>query len=232
MIVNAFRRVKTTLMEKIPVYFMPGLAASPAIFDNIHLPQDRYTCHYLTWLLPERGEPIAHYAARLAENVTDSNPVLIGVSFGGLIVQELAKIINARKVIIISSVRCNAEFPRRMRLAKAIHAYAVFPTRMMQKIDWLTKIFTGNNAVTRRLNLYDKFMSVRDKKYLDWAFKTIINWDRCEPDMDVVHIHGDADEVFPAKYLKSFIPVAGGTHVMVLTKGKWLSEQLPGIIEN
>ena len=230
MIVNAFKRVKTTMINKIPVYFMPGLAASPAIFENISLPEDRYTCHYLTWLMPEKNETIAHYAGRLTEGM-EVDPVLIGVSFGGFIVQEMAKIIKARKVIIISSVRCNAEFPRRMRFAKSTHAYHLFPTRLMQEMGWLAQMFVGNNAVTRRLNLYDKFMSVRDKKYLDWAFKTIINWDRCDPDMSVVHIHGDADEVFPTKYLKSFIPVPGGTHVMVLTKGKWLSEHLPGIIE-
>jgi pimeloyl-ACP methyl ester carboxylesterase len=230
LIVNAFTRVKTTQMQKIPVYFMPGLAASPAIFENICLPEERFECHYLTWLLPEMNEPIADYARRLTIGMKE-NPVLIGVSFGGLIVQEMAKVVKARKVIIISSVRCNAEYPRRMRFAKSTHAYHIFPTRLMQHMGSLAKMFTSNNAVTRKLNLYDKFMSVRDKKYLDWAFKTIINWDRCDPDMSVVHIHGDADEVFPPKYLKSFIPVPGGTHVMVLTKGKWLSEHLPGIIE-
>ncbi|MFP9098690.1 alpha/beta fold hydrolase [Flavobacterium sp. RHBU_24] len=217
-------------MHKIPVYFMPGLAASPAIFENINLPEDRFACHYLTWLPPEKNEPIAQYAKRLTKGI-EENPVLIGVSFGGLIVQEMAKIIKARKVVIISSVRCNAEFPRRMRFAKRIRAYHLFPTRLMQEMGLLAQMFVGNNAVTRRLNLYDKFMSVRDKKYLDWAFKTIINWDRCDPDMDVVHIHGDADEVFPPRYLKSFIPVPGGTHVTVLTKGKWLSEHLPELIE-
>lgn len=220
-------------MEKIPVYFMPGLAASPAIFENIKLPEDRYECHYLEWLLPEnKAETIAHYTARVAQAIKHENPVLVGVSFGGLIVQEMAKVLKARKVIIISSVRCNAEYPRRMRFAKRIKAYHLFPTRLMQEIGWLAQMFVGNNAVTRKLNLYDKFMSVRDKKYLDWAFKTIINWDRCDPDMDVVHIHGAADEVFPVKYLKNYIPVEEATHVMVLTKGKWLTEHLPEIIEN
>jgi esterase/lipase len=37
-------------------------------------------------------------------------PVLVGVSFGGILVQEIATHIKARKVIIISSVRSNAEF--------------------------------------------------------------------------------------------------------------------------
>ena len=223
--------VKTNRMDKIPVYFMPGLAASPKIFENIRLPTDRFECFYLEWSLPVDDEPIADYVKRLLVNVKHDNPVLIGVSFGGVIVQEMAKVIKARKVIIISSVRCNAEFPRMMRFAKMTHAYRVFPTSLMQRVDWLGKIATGNNMITKRLNMYEKYMSVRDKKYLDWAFKTIILWDRCEPDDSVIHIHGDADEVFPPKYLKNFITVKGGKHIMIINKAKWFNDNLPRIIE-
>lgn len=217
-------------MDRIPVYFMPGMAASPKIFENIKLPEDRFEMFFLEWCLPGENESIANYAKRIAENIKHDNPVLIGVSFGGVLVQEIARIIKARKVIIISSVKCNTEFPRRMRFAKMTRAYRVFPTSLMQRVDWLAKIAVGNNMITRRLNLYEKFLSVRDKKYLDWAFKTIILWDRNEPDDNVVHIHGDADEVFPPKYVTNYIPVKGGTHIMILNKAKWLNENLPRII--
>lgn len=217
-------------MDKIPVYFMPGLAASPKIFENIKLPEDRFEMFFLEWILPKSHEPLKDYAKRIAKNIKHENPVLIGVSFGGILVQEISHIIKARKVIIISSVRCNLEFPRRMRFAKMTKAYRVFPTTLMEKVDWLAKISLGNNMITRKLNLYEKYLSVRDKKYLDWAFETVINWDRTEPDENVIHIHGDADEVFPSKYVKNYIPVKGGTHIMIINKYKWLNENLPALI--
>lgn len=217
-------------MDRIPVYFMPGLAASPQIFENIRLPEDQFEMFYLEWCLPLGDEPIAEYAARIVQNIKHKNPILIGVSFGGVLVQEMAKFIKSRKVIIISSVKSNAEFPRRMRFAKMTHAYRIFPTGLMVKVDWLAKIAVGNNMITRRLNLYEKFLSVRDKKYLDWALKSIINWDRTEADNNVIHIHGDADEVFPPRYIKGFIPVSGGKHIMIINKYKWLNENLPRII--
>jgi len=217
-------------MQKIPVYFMPGLAASPAIFENILLPPEQFECFYLEWVLPIANEPLADYAKRLAKSIKHDSPVLIGVSFGGVIVQELARVINTHKVIIISSVRCNAEFPRRMRFAKITHAYWLFPTRLVNSVPLLTKIWKGSSVIAKRLELYDKFLSVRDKKYLDWALKSIILWDRATPDASVIHIHGDADEVFPPKYLKDYIPVKGGKHIMIINKGKWLSENLPELI--
>jgi pimeloyl-ACP methyl ester carboxylesterase len=217
-------------MDRIPVYFMPGMAASPKIFENIKLPEDQFEVIFLEWCLPLDNESIKDYALRMVQHITHENPVLIGVSFGGVLVQEMADIIKVRKVIIISSVKCNAEFPRRMRFAKRTHIYRLFPTRMMQRVEWLSKIAVGNNMITRKLQLYEKFLSVRDKKYLDWAFKTILLWDRTEPNLKVVHIHGDNDEVFPPKYLKDYIPVKGGTHIMIINKFKWINENLPRII--
>jgi esterase/lipase len=54
----------------------------------------------------------------LPENQKE-NPVLIGVSFGGILVQEMAKHIDARKVIIISSVKVIWN-SRRMKLLRPL----------------------------------------------------------------------------------------------------------------
>ena len=74
------------------------------------------------------------------------------------------------------------------------------------------------------------FLTVRDKKYLDWSIEKIILWDRKKADPNVIHIHGDADEVFPIKYIKNCIVVKGGTHIMILSKYKWINVNLPKII--
>ncbi|MGV3460594.1 MAG: alpha/beta hydrolase [Flavobacterium sp.] len=217
-------------MQKIPVYFVPGLAAGPLIFENIKLPEDKFDVHIIEWLVPERNESLKDYVTRMAVSIKHDHPVLIGISFGGIIVQEMGEVVNARRVIIISSVKCNKEFPRRMRFAKATHLYSVFPTRMMQNVDRLARWFKGNSFIAKRLRLYEKYLSVRDKNYLDWAFKNVITWGREEADPKVIHIHGDADEVFPARYVNGYIPVEGGTHIMIINKFAWLNRHLPKII--
>lgn len=217
-------------MEKIPVYFVPGLASSPLIFEYIKLPEDRFEMIILEWIMPEANESLKEYSWRLAKEIKHENPVLVGVSFGGLIVQEMCRMIKARKVIIISSVKSNREFPRRMKFAKKVKLYKLFPTRMMQNVDKINKFFPGDNIVKRRLNLYEKFLAVRDKKYLDWAFEKIIEWDRAEPDPNVIHIHGTDDMIFPARYISNYIPVKGGTHIMIINRFGWMNEHLPRII--
>ena len=73
-------------------------------------------------------------------------------------------------------------------------------------------------------------MSRREKVYLDWAIEQMVLWNRAEVDENVVHIHGDADAVFPIKHIQNCIVIKGGTHIMILTKHKWFNENLPRII--
>jgi hypothetical protein len=84
------------------------------------------------------------------------NPVLIGVS-GGILVQEMAKHINTRKVIIISSVKSNLEFPRRMKIAKTTKAYKLIPMSLILNLENLAK-FSFGAKINHRLKLYRKFL--------------------------------------------------------------------------
>jgi alpha/beta superfamily hydrolase len=217
-------------MTKIHVYFMPGMAASSTIFERIHLPDAIFEMHLLEWEIPNTDESLTAYAQRIAQKVTHENPILIGVSFGGILVQEMKQFLRPKKVIIISSVKSNAEFPRRFKLAKTTKAYKLIPTTLFENIEMLIKFSFGSSIVKQRLALYEKFLAVRDKRYLDWAIEQIINWNRIEIDEEIIHIHGDADEVFPPKNIKNFISVKGGTHIMILSKYRWLNDNLPKIL--
>ncbi|RXR20383.1 alpha/beta hydrolase [Flavobacterium amnicola] len=216
-------------MSKIHVYFMPGMAASSAIFERIKLSEELFEMHLLEWVLPEKKETLEHYAKRMAEKITHENPVLIGVSFGGILVQEMAQFVNPKKVIIISSVKSNKELPRRMKIAKTTKAYKILPTSLAQNVEALAKYAFGD-LIKQRVKLYEKYMTMRDKNYLDWAIEQVVCWDRVEMDEKVIHIHGDADEVFPSKNIKEFIQVKEGTHIMILNRFRWFNSNLPEII--
>lgn len=218
-------------MSRIPVYFMPGLAASPIIFENITLPEDEYEMHFLEWFVPKPKESLSDYALRMTKNIKHEQPVLIGVSFGGILVQEMAKHIPTKKTIIISSVKSNKELPKRMKIAKKTLAYKLIPTSLLSNVELLVKYAFGDNIISSRLKLYEKYLSVRDKKYLDWAIESVILWSREKEDENIIHIHGDADAVFPIQNIQNAIVVKGGTHIMIINKYKWLNENLPKIID-
>jgi len=216
-------------MSKIHVYLMPGMAASSSIFERIKLPEEVFEIHLLEWFMPEKKETLQNYAKRMAEKVKHKNAILVGVSFGGILVQEMAQFVNPKKVIIISSVKSNKELPRRMKIAKTTKAYKILPTSLLENVESLVKYAFGD-VIKSRLKLYETFLSMRDKRYLDWAIEQVVCWERTEIDQSVIHIHGDADEVFPSKNIKEFINVKGGTHIMILNRFRWFNSNLPEII--
>ena len=216
-------------MKKIPVYLMPGLAASATIFERIDLPKDTFEVFLLEWFVPEKLENLQEYAKRMAKNVKHKEVVLIGVSFGGILVQEMAQFLTVKKLIIVSSVKSNKELPRRMKLLKTTKAYKLLPTSLLGNIELLVKYAFGN-VIKQRLKLYERYLHMKNKDYLDWAIEQVICWERVEVDLNVIHIHGDADEVFPSKNIKNFINVKGGTHLMILNRFKWFNQNLPKLI--
>ena len=218
-------------MTKIPVYFMPGLAASSSIFERIVLPSESFEVFLLNWVQPEKNEPLVAYAKRMAEKVVHEKAVLIGVSFGGILVQEMAVFLNLRKLIIISSVKSKHEMPLRIKWAKATKVYKLIPTRKFENTEKLLK-YTFGTILKQKVKLYEKYLFLRNKEYLDWAIEQVVCWERSIPDPRVIHIHGDLDEVFPAKNIKSFIAVKGGTHIMILMRFRWFNQYLPDIILN
>ncbi|MCP1995611.1 alpha/beta hydrolase [Flavobacterium sp. HSC-61S13] len=216
-------------MNKIPIYFMPGMAASSRIFEKIHLSEELFEFYYLEWLTPIDQENLTDYTARIAKNIHHENPVLIGVSFGGIIVQELMKIMTTRKTIIISSVRSNQEYPLKMKWAKTTKIYKLFPTNWLSQIEG-TLVKFGSEKQKKKINLYQQYLSIRDPKYLDWAFENVIKWNRNQADPSIIHIHGDQDEVFPIQNIHQAIIVKGGTHAMIIYKHHWFNKNLSNII--
>lgn len=209
---------------------MPGMAANPTIFERIELPGKEFEMIWLSWRIPEKEERFSSYAKRMCEDINKLEPVvLIGVSFGGVLVQEMSKYLKVKRLIIISSVKTRRELPKRMKVARDTGVYKVLPTSLLDYITHIEKLPLGN-LVRKRLKLYQQYLSVNDKYYLDWAIEKMLCWEQDDAIKDIIHIHGDEDLVFPIKNIENSIVIPKGTHIMILNKYKWFNENLPSLI--
>jgi pimeloyl-ACP methyl ester carboxylesterase len=208
---------------------MPGMAANPIIFENIELNPKFFEVHWLKWQLPEKNESLQDYAKKMLKYINHENPVLLGVSFGGVLMQEIAKLISYEKLIIVSSVKQSSEIPKHMKFARETGVYKYLPFGLLNYIAEIEKLPLGN-LIRKRLKLYKQYLSVNDKKYLDWAVKEMVCWEQTEPIKGIIHIHGDKDKVFPVKNIKEYINLAEGTHIMILNRFRWFNEHLPKLI--
>ncbi|MDC6365061.1 MULTISPECIES: alpha/beta hydrolase [Flavobacteriaceae] len=215
--------------NKAHVYLMPGMAANPSIFDGVHLSPEVFETHKLEWFVPEKGMSLQEYAKKMCTKITHDKPVLLGVSFGGMLVQEMAKNMDVFKVVVVSSVKHSSELPKKMIFAKYTKVHKLLPTSLVNNVELLAKYAFGESVV-KRLELYEKYLSIRDKNYIDWSLDQIVNWKQQSTPENVVHIHGEKDAVFPIANIKNCIKVKNGTHTMIIHRARWFNENLPAII--
>ena len=210
------------------VYLMPGMGANPRIFEFLSL-SERYNINFLTWISPHKNESLQDYAKRMCLRVKHQNPILVGVSFGGILVQEMASHIQCNKVIIISSIKSNQEMPNHMLLAKRTNAHRLLPIKWVKNLETFA-LFVLGNGIKHRVDHYKRYLSERDPEYLNWAIDQLVKWSRKEADKNIVHIHGKQDTIFPVKNIKNPFIKMEGDHAIIITKSIWFNKNLPKIM--
>ena len=80
----------------------------------------------------------------MSEFVKHKNPILIGVSFGGILVQEMTKYIKCDKIIIISSIKSRDELSGVMKISKVLGLHRLIPSYLIRNIESLVHLFYGS----------------------------------------------------------------------------------------
>lgn len=212
------------------VIFLPGMGADSRIFKYLDIPDIEPV--YVEWQQPEDGESFTDYGLRLVSELNlNKEDVLIGMSMGGIMAQEIAAAISVKKVILVSSLRSGEKFQLPIELAKRMD----LPNRFSD--EWLKKIvFSGIKMSTPLnpkagdllLNMVDQF----DGAYFKWAMNQILNWQGVSLDCPVYQVHGSKDLVFPIQNVQDAVIVEGGTHLMVTFKAKKVSQILTDFLFN
>lgn len=217
-------------MKKINVYLMPGMAANSKIFEYIRLPEI-YQIHKLDWIIPKKNETLKFYAKRICKKIDQPDPILIGVSFGGILIQEVSKYLNYKKIVIISSIKTNEELPISMKMAKKTKIHKILPFKWINNIDKLA-LFAFGDGIKKKVKLYQKYLSYKDPNYLKWAMDCIVNWDQKEIIKGLIHIHGKKDNVFPIKNISGNVHLIEGNHAIIITKANQISKLLSKLLNN
>ena len=89
------------------LYILSGLGADEKVFQRLDFSGVSVT--FIKWLPSQAEESIGDYASRLLPQITTPHPILLGLSFGGMVAIEIAKQIDTEKVILISSAKTKNE---------------------------------------------------------------------------------------------------------------------------
>ena len=208
---------------KQAVYCISGLGADEKIFNRLEL--EEVELRFIPWLRPEKKESIEAYAKRMASSINGKNPVILGVSFGGIIGIEIARQMMVRKLIIVSSIKSVAELPGWMQVSGKLKLNKFLPIRSYK---FMEKLDNGRLGVsnTEEREMVRSYRRSADFVYLEWAIDRILNWKNTWVPPNLVHIHGSGDKIFPIKRIKADYVLDGATHLMIYNRAKEVSRYI------
>ncbi len=211
-------------MNEITLYMLPGLGFDERIFNNLNI--TNANIKYLKWLEPNSNEILESYVKRISKQIEETKEpiILLGHSFGGIIVQEISKLLHVKKIILVSSVKSEYEMPIKIRLMKFLPYYKVLNKNLILKsFPFWARLFGYNTEKGRKL--FIEMLSNSSDNYLRWSLKTISQWKQTNKRLpEIIQIHGTRDKTFPIKLVKRPLVIEDGSHFMVYSKADEVSD--------
>ena len=211
------------------LYLIPGVATDHRVFAGLDLPQ--YELVYLDWEDPYHGETLRAYAERMVSRLGgDPSPILIGYSFGGIVAQEMAKFIPDATIILISSIKSYKERPLGMMLTSNFGLHRFLPAEIGKEFRF-AYTWMNDPKGTKEKEFVHQMRKELNHHHTDWAIDQAVGWRHDDHTPSLFHIHGDHDRIFPIRYIRNCIPIRGGTHLMLLSKGAEISVYIDRIVK-
>lgn len=207
------------------IYLISGLGADHRVYKRLSFP---YESKHIIWEDHEGVKTLSDYAKKLLPQINSESPIiLIGLSFGGLIAQELDKLVNAQQVIIISSLNGHNEMPKLYRILGFLKLQYLLPAKFLQNNPFTNFIFGIKNKSSK--DLLKRILGDTSLSFLKWATIQCLKW-RYEKSPKTIHIHGSCDRIIPIKNTKAHHNVTGGSHFMIVDKHKEIQNIINEII--
>ncbi|MEO5946160.1 MAG: alpha/beta hydrolase [Chitinophagaceae bacterium] len=210
------------------VYFISGLGADKRAFSFL----DLSFCEplFVDWIKPEKRESLQQYALRLRQTIPDKDPMVVGMSFGGMLASEMARAECGVKAIIISSNKNSKEFPSFLRIGKYLPLYNWVPFSLLKRSQNVySRIFGAKGSEQKKV--LRQIVADTDPQFVRWGIHSILHWKSEDKKANIIHIHGTADILLPFRLVKADYVIQSGKHVMTLDQHEEISPILKELIQ-
>lgn len=213
-------RVDRTDAELPRLVLFSGIGIGPQLYG----PQRGLPARVITpeWIDARQGESLAQYARRMAADIepgrADAPLYLGGVSFGGMIALEAARVLSPRGVFLIGSCHSHRQLSLPVRLVgrlvphmpPALIALSLLPAPLMFRV-------VGRPDRSQRKVLLD-LVRHPNVPQIHWGARAIMEWEFAgAPEFPVHQIHGGDDLIVPLSMVRPDVVVPGAGHIVNLT---------------
>lgn len=211
------------------IYCISGLGADERAFARLTI--EGYTLHVIHWLQPKPKETLIQYSARMALSIKEKDPILMGLSFGGMVSIEIAKLLPVEMIILISSVKTSQELPAWMKTIAKLKLNKIVPVGSSRLTAPLQNHFLGISTGEEKKMVTESRKKV-SQQYVEWAVNQAINWKNDWNHPQLYHIHGDNDKMFPIKKIKASYTLKNAGHFMIHNRADEVSAIINAVLSS
>lgn len=200
------------------VFCLSGLGADYRIFGKLKL-NDAELVH-IPWVDFDKHDEIGCYAQKMSAKIPGEEPIILGVSFGGMLAVEIAKLRKTKKVIIVSSAKTKEEIAGSGgNFMQFLIKHNMLPTGLMKIPN--SVMYKKFGAVTDdEKKLLASILKDTDTHFVKWAFKAMQIWSNSTYTENLTHIHGTDDHIILSEHIKPDYWIKGGTHLMIYNRAE------------
>jgi pimeloyl-ACP methyl ester carboxylesterase len=196
---------------------LPGLGADARLFEPQRAILPRLEVP--AWLPHADNDTLADYARRMAATVDPTEPFYLGgVSFGGMVAQEMARYLRPRAILLIASCRRGEQIAQHLKYF--VKFADLFPERVFDAGLGLSQVFASKFGalLPEQETLLGEMFAGTTARFVRWGIAAITAWPGAGPlAAPVFHIHGSADEWIPLQSVEPDQVIPGGGHLINLT---------------
>ncbi len=208
-------------MPAKPIYCISGLGADHTIFRNLSV--NNYELIPVHWVPFNKQDNVCSYAQKVSAQIKEEHPIILGLSFGGMLAVEIAKVRATDKVILVSSAKSRDELGEPPGLLKWVIKSGLLPASFLTIPN---KVILDRFGATsgEEQKLISGIMRRSDGHFMKWALKSRLTWNNAVIPKNITHIHGTADKIIPPDNVHPDHWIDGGSHIMVYDRAVEISK--------
>ena len=210
-------------------FFISGLGADEKAFQE--LGDFGTTKIMIEWMANLPDESLYDYAKMMIDKYgIEQEDIVVGLSFGGLVAQQIAEIIKPDFIILISSFRTKDDLKIHFSSGLKMKLHKLMPEMKSELIGSMVATYLNSGSKISVPVLKEMVMST-DMKLMKWSLEKIYEQDVIlAPDILKYSIIGDKDKVVKPWIIETTFIVEDGSHFMVFDKAKEVTKIISSII--
>lgn len=208
------------------IVFIPGVGADRRAFTKLQLTEN-YVPVYADWIpLERKTESFESYCSRLIKTyqIVETD-ILVGLSFGGLVAQQISLKLKIRKVILLSGFRNKTDLRWLWNFCLTRKLYRIVPNKNTTLIISIARFFL-HSWRKKSAKVLGDMMKDSDFTFIKWSLKQIESVDlKHNYQENYLSLIGSGDLLIKSWTSEEFI-IEKGTHFMVYDQAKTINDAM------